>query len=84
MQVSPWMNQYLNGVLMHNDKVVEQPLVLEGLSQRLVDYSVKFIADHAQDQHPFFLYHSFTHVHTPLFTAPDMAGRSKHGRWADA
>ncbi|XP_071527506.1 arylsulfatase H-like [Panulirus ornatus] len=82
-QVSRWMNRHLNGILMHDDKVVEQPLVLEGLSQRLVDFSIKFIANHSQDQHPFFLYHSFAHVHTPMFTAPDMAGRSKHGRYGD-
>nr|XP_045604189.1 arylsulfatase H-like [Procambarus clarkii]XP_045604190.1 arylsulfatase H-like [Procambarus clarkii] len=82
-QVSPWMNKYMNGVLMHDTKVVEQPLVLEGLSQRLVSHSVKFIADHAQEQRPFFLYHSFGHVHTPMFTASHMAGRSKHGRYGD-
>ncbi|KAG7172890.1 Arylsulfatase H-like [Homarus americanus] len=82
-KVSPWMDQHMNGLVMHNDRVVEQPLKLEGLSQLLVDHSVRFIADHAQDQRPFFLYHSFAHVHTPMFSAPEMAGRSKHGRYGD-
>nr|XP_053629159.1 arylsulfatase H-like [Cherax quadricarinatus] len=82
-QVSPWMDKYMNGILMHDEKVVEQPLLLEGLSQRLVGHSVKFIADHSQDEQPFFLYHSFAHVHTPMFTASHMAGRSKHGRYGD-
>lgn len=82
-QVSLWMNQHLNGILMHNDKVTEQPLVLDGLTQNLVNFSIKFIEDHANDEHPFFLYHSFAHTHTPMFTAPNMAGRSKHGRYGD-
>lgn len=80
MKVSPWMDQHLNGILMRNTKVVEQPLVLEGLSQRLVDYSLNFITEHAHDENPFLLYHSFAHVHTPMFTAPEMAGKSEHGR----
>lgn len=82
-QVSPWMDQHLNGILMRNTKVVEQPLVLEGLSQRLVDYSLNFITEHAHDENPFLLYHSFAHVHTPMFTAPEMAGKSEHGRYGD-
>ncbi|XP_037782088.1 arylsulfatase H-like [Penaeus monodon] len=83
-QVSPWMDQHLNGILMRNTKVVEQPLVLEGLSQRLVDYSLNFITEHAHDENPFLLYHSFAHVHTPMFTAPEMAGKSEHGRYGDS
>lgn len=80
MKVSPWMDEHLNGLLMENDRVVEQPHVMEGLSQKLVDYSLKYISKHAKDDKPFLLYHSFAHVHTPLFTAPHMAGKSKHGR----
>ncbi|XP_042883218.1 arylsulfatase H-like [Penaeus japonicus] len=82
-QVSPWMDQHLNGILMENTKVVEQPVTLPGLSQRLVDYSLDFISDHAHDENPFLLYHSFAHVHTPMFTAKHMEGKSEHGRYGD-
>ncbi|KAG7159688.1 arylsulfatase D-like [Homarus americanus] len=80
---SPWMMRIMNSILMDDERVLEQPMVLAGLSQRLVDHSVKFIAHHAQDDRPFFLYHSFTHVHIPMFTAANMSGRSKHGRYGD-
>ncbi|XP_069166650.1 arylsulfatase H-like isoform X1 [Procambarus clarkii] len=81
--VSPWLMQHLNCLVMQDEVVVEQPLVLEGLSQRLVDQSLEFITNHANDSRPFFLYHSFAHVHTPMFTLPSMAGHSRHGRYGD-
>ncbi|XP_045613399.1 arylsulfatase H [Procambarus clarkii] len=82
-QVSPWMIQHLNCIVMQDGVVVEQPLVLEGLSQRLVSHSLRFIANHTTHGRPFFLYHAFAHVHTPMFTLPSMAGRSRHGRYGD-
>ncbi|XP_066952719.1 arylsulfatase H-like [Macrobrachium rosenbergii] len=82
-KVSPWLDQFMNGLLMYDNQVIEQPLQLDGLMQNLVSFSVKFIADHAHGDGPFFLYHSFGHVHTPMFTHPSMAGKSRHGRYGD-
>ncbi|XP_045134408.1 arylsulfatase H-like isoform X3 [Portunus trituberculatus] len=81
--VSPWLFKYANSRLFRNDQVVEAPIELDGLSQRLVEESRRFLEAHARDEKPFFLMHSFGHVHTPMFSAPHMAGRSKHGRYGD-
>ncbi|XP_045623554.2 arylsulfatase H [Procambarus clarkii] len=81
--VSPWMHQFLNSMIMKNDVMVESPIQLDGLSQRLAQESREFLEAHASDQNPFFLFHSFPHVHTPMFTAPHRAGVSKHGRYGD-
>lgn len=66
---------------MRDGKVIEAPIQPDGLSQRLVDQSRRFIAKHAHSERPFFLFHSFPHVHTPMFSAAHMAGKSKHGRF---
>ncbi|KAG7165469.1 Steryl-sulfatase-like 1 [Homarus americanus] len=81
--VSPWLHQRLNSMVMRDDKVVEAPMELDGFSQRLAQESRQFIASHANDDRPFFLFHSFAHVHTPMFSAPQRAGVSKHGRYGD-
>ncbi|KAK8393204.1 hypothetical protein O3P69_013304 [Scylla paramamosain] len=83
LPVSPWIQNHANSVLMRDGEVVEAPIKLEGFSQRLVAESRRFITEHANSERPFFLFHSFGHVHTPMFTAPHMAGRSKHGRYGD-
>ncbi|CAL4058737.1 unnamed protein product [Meganyctiphanes norvegica] len=82
-QVSPWMDQHMNGILVEDEKVIMQPLVLDGLSQELVEYSIDFIEKHAKDDAPFFLYHAFLHTHTPMFTAKEYDGVSQHGRYGD-
>ncbi|XP_042889021.1 arylsulfatase H-like [Penaeus japonicus] len=81
--VSPWLQRMANSLLMRQDKVVEQPIQLDGLSQRLVKESREFLKDHAKDDKPFFLFHSFGHVHTPMYSAPHMTGVSKHGSYGD-
>lgn len=80
---SPWLFQFANSRLFRGDQVVEAPIQLDGLSQRLVEESRRFLEAHAHDETPFFLMHSFGHVHTPMFSAPHMAGKSKHGRYGD-
>ncbi|MPC99993.1 Steryl-sulfatase [Portunus trituberculatus] len=77
------MNRHLNGVLMEDGVVLQQPLILEGLSQQMASHSAGLIAKYAREEQPFFLYHSFAHVHTPMFTVPQMAGRSAQGRYGD-
>ncbi|XP_023221651.1 steryl-sulfatase-like [Centruroides sculpturatus] len=71
----------LNGVVMRNQDVVEQPVRLNGLTQRFVQEANKFITNNAK--HPFLLVMSFVHVHTALFCAPEFSGISKHGRYGD-
>lgn len=74
------MDKHLNEILMEDDVVVQQPVVLEGLSQRLASHSAGLIARYAREDKPFFLYHSFAHVHKPMFTVSQMAGKSAHGK----
>ncbi|KAG0695476.1 Steryl-sulfatase [Chionoecetes opilio] len=81
--VSSWFMRYANSHLMRGDQAVEAPIQLDGLSQRLVEESRTFLKTHAHDETPFFLMHSFAHVHTPMFSAAHMAGRSRHGRYGD-
>ncbi|KAG0722367.1 Steryl-sulfatase [Chionoecetes opilio] len=81
--VSPWMDRHLNTIVMEDEVVVQQPVVLQGVSQLLASHSVSLIARYAREERPFFLYHSFLHTHTPMFTVPEMAGRSAHGRYGD-
>lgn len=82
-RVSHWMNRHLNAVLMEDGEVIQQELIREGLSQKLASHSAGLIAQYARKEQPFFLYHSFAHVHVPMFTVPQMAGRSAHGRYGD-
>ena len=51
-----------------NNEVVEKPIDLATLSDKLVTKSVEFIKNSQADggAAPFLLYHSFAHVHTPL------------------
>lgn len=33
--------------------------------------------------HPFLLFFSLAHIHTPLFKTPTFASKSRHGRYGD-
>lgn len=83
-QVSPWMDHYLNGVVMNRSEVVDQPMQLHTLNERLTNNTVHFIRSHHNASKPFLVVHSFGHVHTPIVTAPENRGRSKHGRYGDS
>lgn len=73
----------INGILMRNDDVVEQPLKLPGLTQRFVQEAKEFLEIQAKSDNPFFLFLSFVHVHTALFTAAAFVNQSQHGRYGD-
>lgn len=73
----------LNGVLMRNGDVVEQPVILPGLTQRLTKEATNFIDIQSKKKTPFLLVLSFVHVHTALFTDPAFANRSVHGTYGD-
>ncbi|XP_062390621.1 arylsulfatase D isoform X2 [Sardina pilchardus] len=70
-----------NCILMRNQEVVEQPMNLESLTERLVNEAEQFVE---RNQHkPFMLFLSLAHVHTPLFTSKGFAGKSKNGLYGD-
>lgn len=73
----------LNGVVMRNFDIVEQPLRLPGMTQRLVAESQQFVRSAVAEGKPFLLFLSFIHVHTALFSHPFFAGKSVHGRYGD-
>uniref|UniRef100_A0A3B5A950 Arylsulfatase D-like n=1 Tax=Stegastes partitus TaxID=144197 RepID=A0A3B5A950_9TELE len=70
-----------NCIIMRNREVIEQPMTVETLPQRLLGEAQNFIKRNA-DQ-PFLLFFSLAHVHTPLFKTPAFAGKSRHGRYGD-
>ncbi|KAG8177098.1 hypothetical protein JTE90_015242 [Oedothorax gibbosus] len=70
----------INGVVMENMEVVEQPLRLQGMTQRFVSKANEFLD---KQQGPFLLYMSFMHVHTALFCSKDFKGKSAHGSYGD-
>ena len=73
----------LISILSENNEVVEKPIKLASLSNKLVQKSVNFIKQGEGDSRPFLLYHSFAHVHTPLDTEDKFRGVSPHGRYGD-
>ncbi|MGH0154010.1 UNVERIFIED_CONTAM: hypothetical protein FKN15_056501 [Acipenser sinensis] len=73
--------QTWNCIIMKNQDVIEQPMTLETLPQRLLNEAEYFIE--RNQQRPFFLFISFVHVHIPLFTSKDFMGKSQHGLYGD-
>ncbi|KAM8855266.1 arylsulfatase D isoform 2-T2 [Spinachia spinachia] len=70
-----------NCIIMRNQEVIEQPMTVETLPQRLLKEAQTFIKRNAH--HPFLLFFSLAHIHTPLFKTPAFAGKSRHGRYGD-
>ncbi|XP_077975554.1 arylsulfatase-like [Styela clava] len=63
------------------DTVVEQPINLPDLTQKLVDDAVKFID--ANKAKPFFLYFAFPQVHMDYFCNSQFCGKSSRGEYGD-
>ncbi|XP_054471333.1 arylsulfatase D isoform X3 [Anoplopoma fimbria] len=70
-----------NCIIMRNQDVIEQPITVETLPQRLLGEAQNFIKRNV-DQ-PFLLFFSLAHIHTPLFKTQAFAGKSRHGRYGD-
>ncbi|KAK4303618.1 hypothetical protein Pmani_024377 [Petrolisthes manimaculis] len=81
--ISPWLHARVNSHIFRDEALVERPIRLEGLTHQLVDESRAFLTAHAHDHKPFFLVHSFAHVHVPMFSSQHMKGHSRHGRYGD-
>lgn len=74
----------LNSILMRNDQVIEQPVILEGITSRFVRESQKFIHESIQSNQPFLLMLSFVKVHTAHFPSSKFRGSSPlHGLYGD-
>uniref|UniRef100_A0A3Q3VU57 Sulfatase N-terminal domain-containing protein n=1 Tax=Mola mola TaxID=94237 RepID=A0A3Q3VU57_MOLML len=70
-----------NCIIMRNQEVIEQPMTVETLPQRLLAEAEGFIKRNVD--RPFLLFFSLAHIHTPLFNNPAFAGKSLHGRYGD-
>lgn len=56
---------------------------LEDILPTLTKKAVNYIDDHANNEHPFFLYFASTAPHTPIVPAKEFHGRSKAGPYGD-
>ncbi|XP_045187267.2 steryl-sulfatase-like isoform X2 [Mercenaria mercenaria] len=74
----------LSSFIHRNYDLVEQPIRLAGLSQRLVNEGLEFIQNATAAEKPFLLVMSWVHMHVFLRTAKEFEGRSKFGRYGDA
>ena len=64
-------------VLARGEKIVQQPIRLETLSERLRDDVATFIEEN--HQHPFFLYFALPQTHSKLFCMEQFCNSSKRG-----
>ncbi|XP_022103782.1 steryl-sulfatase-like [Acanthaster planci] len=71
----------MNCVLMENQRVVEQPLQYNCLTERLNHRAIDFL-EQAHDQ-PFLLVVSFLQAHTALFRSEHFVNHSQHGLYGD-
>lgn len=49
----------------------------------LTGMTIDYINKHAQDENPFFVFLSYTNTHVPRLPAPEFAGKTGNGAWAD-
>uniref|UniRef100_T1JQ24 Sulfatase N-terminal domain-containing protein n=1 Tax=Tetranychus urticae TaxID=32264 RepID=T1JQ24_TETUR len=78
----------LNLFLMRNGELIEQPIYLPTLTDRIVQESINFIKQSSavvnSDQHqPFLLMVTFLKVHSAHFPSKRFLGQSKHGKFGD-
>jgi arylsulfatase A-like enzyme len=72
--------------LYYDEKVVEQPVVQDTLTQRYTQEAVQFIHEHAataRQGRPFFLYLPYTSPHVPLHASRAFRGKSPRGLYGD-
>ncbi|XP_062910690.1 steryl-sulfatase-like isoform X2 [Mobula hypostoma] len=78
-----FFNQFrnFNCILMHNEKIIEQPYSYDNLMQTLTNEATSFLERNSD--RPFLLFMSYLHVHTALYATPEFQGKSKHGLYGD-
>lgn len=72
-----------NSILMRNEKIIEQPIQMETLTDRILNESLSFITKQYNDNQRFLLMTSFLKVHTAHFPSTNFSGKSKHGKYGD-
>jgi arylsulfatase len=77
----PYSNDMTPSVLMRDEKVIEQPVHLETLTERYTETAVGFLKE-SRDK-PFFLYFPHTFPHIPLAASTRFRGKSPHGIYGD-
>jgi arylsulfatase A-like enzyme len=66
--------------MQRNDKITQMPWNTDHLSDRMAREFEQFLIAAPEDK-PYFWYHSFVGVHTPLFASPAFQGRSAGGAY---
>jgi len=70
--------------LLNGTKVLEQPVDLNGLTQKYTAFATDFVRRQVAKKVPFYLYFAFNHVHTPQYAATQNCGRSQRGIFGDS
>ncbi|ELU16391.1 hypothetical protein CAPTEDRAFT_213610 [Capitella teleta] len=73
-----------NSALVRNDRIVEMPLNLTSITQRLIGEGQNFIKSQHAAEKPIFLFMSWLHVHSYVHPQPPFKGASQHGPYGDA
>ncbi|ELT94450.1 hypothetical protein CAPTEDRAFT_33970, partial [Capitella teleta] len=73
-----------NSVLVRNNRIVEMPLNLTSITQRLIEEGQRFIKSQHAAEKPVFVFMSWLHVHSPMHPQPPFKGASQHGPYGDA
>ena len=73
----------INSILMRNDKVIEQPVRIEGSTERFVNEAKHFIKSAVEAGSPFLLVLNFLKVHTVHKPSQRFIGKSAHGPFGD-
>lgn len=74
----------LTSFVHRNFELVEQPIRLPGLCQRLMKEGMEFIQNATSTGQPFMAVMSWVHMHAFLSTGKNFEGRSEFGRYGDA
>ena len=77
----PWSNDMSPVVLMRDEKVIENPVNQETLTQRYTEDAVRFIRENRDK--PFFLYLAHNMPHTPIHASERFRGKSERGLFGD-
>ena len=70
-------------MLMGNHTLIQQPFHAQNMTSQLTTHSIDFIRNAVAREKPFFLLHSYMHVHTALFSSPAFTNVSEGGPFGD-
>ena len=70
--------------LYEQEEIVEQPVDLTTLTQRMTSMAKNFIIENVEKEQPFFLNFAFNHVHFPQFSGIQFHNSSLGGSYGDS